>query len=94
MSFFAILIALLIEQARPLAPANLVHAGYRAWTVSVRRNFDAGQAHHGWLAWTVAVALPCVLVMGIYLLLLWGVGWWAAPRSARSSSRRRARPGP
>jgi adenosylcobinamide-phosphate synthase len=72
MSFFAILIALLIEQARPLAPANLVHAGYRAWTVSVRRNFDAGQAHHGWLAWTVAVALPCVLVMGIYLLLLWG----------------------
>ncbi|ABX37969.1 cobalamin biosynthesis protein CbiB [Delftia acidovorans SPH-1] len=75
MSFFAILIALLIEQARPLTPANLVHTGYRAWTVSVRRNFDAGQAHHGWLAWTVAVALPCVLVTGIYLLLLWGVGW-------------------
>lgn len=41
----------------------------------MRRNFDAGQAHHGWLAWTVAVALPCVLVTGIYLLLLWGVGW-------------------
>ena len=38
--FFAILIALLIEQARPLTPANLVHTGYRAWTVSVRRNFD------------------------------------------------------
>src|SRR5260370_16456436 len=73
--FFAFLIALLIEQARPLTPANLVHTGYRAWTVSVRRNFDAGQAHHGWLAWTVAVALPCVLVTGIYLLLLWGVGW-------------------
>ena len=35
MSFFAILIALLIEQARPLTPANLVHTGYRAWTVSV-----------------------------------------------------------
>src|SRR2546429_2146209 len=34
--FRSILIALLIEQARPLTPANLVHTGYRAWTVSVR----------------------------------------------------------
>ncbi|WP_027015421.1 CobD/CbiB family protein [Comamonas composti] len=75
MSFFAILIALLIEQARPLAPGNLAHAGYRAWTVSVRRNFDAGQSHHGWLAWVVAVVLPCLLVLGIYLGLRWSAGW-------------------
>ena len=75
MSFFAILIALLIEQARPLARNNLVHAGYRAWTVTVRSNFDAGQSHHGWLAWAVAVLLPSLLVLGIYLLLLHFVGW-------------------
>ena len=47
MSFFAILLALLLEQARPLTRNNPAHAGLRAWVVSVRRNFDAGQAHHG-----------------------------------------------
>lgn len=78
MSFFAIVIALLIEQARPLARGNLAHSGYRAWTVSVRRNFDAGQSHHGWLAWAVAVLLPGALVLGIHWLLLWGIGWPAA----------------
>ncbi|HEY9095520.1 MAG TPA: cobalamin biosynthesis protein CbiB, partial [Hydrogenophaga sp.] len=31
MSFFAILIALLLEQARPLAHDNAVHAALRAW---------------------------------------------------------------
>ena len=66
MSFFAILIALLLEQARPLARSNLVQAGYRAWTVTVRSNFDAGKAHHGWLAWTMAVLLPCAIVLGLF----------------------------
>ena len=75
MSFFAILIALLLEQARPLARSNLVQAGYRAWTVTVRSNFDAGKPHHGWLAWVMAVMLPCVLVLAIYFALLKGIGW-------------------
>lgn len=75
MSFFAILIALLIEQARPLARSNLVHAGYKAWTVTVRRNFDAGKPHHGWLAWSMAILLPCVLVVCVYWALLRLAGW-------------------
>ena len=78
MSFFAILIALLIEQSRPLARNNLAHAGYRAWTVTVRSNFDAGQSHHGWLAWAMAVLLPSALVFGIYWLLLHTLGWAVA----------------
>lgn len=78
MSFFAILIALLLEQARPLARSNLVQAGYRAWTVTVRSNFDAGKAHHGWLAWTMAVLLPCAIVLGIFWALLQLIGWPAA----------------
>ena len=61
MSFFAILLALLLEQARPLSRSNPVHAGLRAWTVSVRRNFDAGQAHHGWVAWALAAIVPAAL---------------------------------
>ena len=75
MSFFAILIALLIEQARPLARNNLVHAGYRAWTVTVRSNFDAGQSHHGWLAWAMAVLPPALIVLGIHWLLMYLIGW-------------------
>ncbi len=78
MSFFAILIALLLEQARPLARSNLVQAGYRAWTVTVRSNFDAGRPHHGWLAWAMAVLLPSVIVLGIFWVLMEFIGWPAA----------------
>ena len=75
MSFFAILLALLLEQARPLSRDNLVHAGARAWTVSVRRNFDAGREHHGWVAWGLAVVPPALLAVGVYWLLMRWVGW-------------------
>lgn len=75
MSFFAILFALLIEQARPLARSNPIHAGLRAWALSVSRNFDAGASHHAWVAWCLAVLLPALLALGIHWLLLWGLGW-------------------
>lgn len=75
MSFFAILFALLLEQARPLARANPIHAGLRAWALSVSRNFDAGKPHHGWVAWCLAVLTPALFVLGVHLVLLWGVGW-------------------
>lgn len=75
MSFFAILIALLIEQARPLSRSNPIHAGLRAWAYSVRRNFDTGISAHGWVAWGLAVVLPAFGVLLIYWVLLWGVGW-------------------
>ena len=75
MSFFAILFALLIEQARPLARSNPIHAGLRAWALSVSRNFDAGKSHHGWVAWSLAVLVPALVTLGIHWLLLWGLGW-------------------
>ena len=75
MSFFAILFALLIEQARPLARSNPIHAGLRAWALSVSRNFDAGKAHHGWVAWSLAVLLPALITLAIHWLLMWGLGW-------------------
>lgn len=75
MSFFAILFALLIEQARPLSRSNPIHAGLRAWALSVSRNFDAGKPHHGWVTWTLAVVLPSLVVLLVYWLLLWSVGW-------------------
>ena len=75
MSFSAILIALLIEQARPLARGNAVHAVIRAWVRWSSRNFDAGRLHHAWLAWGFAVGGPTLFALGVHWLLLAGVGW-------------------
>ncbi|ABM56110.1 cobalamin biosynthesis protein CbiB [Verminephrobacter eiseniae EF01-2] len=75
MSFFAILFALLIEQARPLARSNPIHAGLRAWALSVSRNFDTGKPQHGWLAWCLAVLVPACATLAMHWLLLWGPGW-------------------
>jgi adenosylcobinamide-phosphate synthase len=75
MSFFAILFALLIEQARPLARSNPIHAGLRAWALSVSRNFDAGKPHHGWVAWSLAVIVPALFTLGMHWLLMLALGW-------------------
>jgi adenosylcobinamide-phosphate synthase len=69
MSFLAVLLALIIEQARPLARGNWVHAGFRGWARWASRSLDAGKPHHGWIAWTVAVLLPAVLTTLIHLAL-------------------------
>jgi adenosylcobinamide-phosphate synthase len=77
MSFFAIFLALLLEQARPLAQDNPVYAGVRAWARWVRHTLDAGQSHHGWLAWAGAAVLPAALAAALYGLLLYLSGWLA-----------------
>jgi adenosylcobinamide-phosphate synthase len=75
MSFLSILLALLLEQARPLAPSNPVHTGNRNWVRWSLRNFDAGRPEHGWLAWCVAVLLPAALACGVYWSLVLSLGW-------------------
>ncbi|MEY2954045.1 MAG: hypothetical protein RLZZ401_2132, partial [Pseudomonadota bacterium] len=69
MSFFAILFALLLEQARPLAPGNWVHASLRAWVRWVGRSLDTGKTPHAWLTWSVAVLVPSAVGMGVYWAL-------------------------
>lgn len=69
MSFFAILLALLLEQARPLGHDNVVHGGMRAWARWVRHTLDAGQRHHGWSAWLLAAGVPALLATGVYGML-------------------------
>ena len=69
MSFLAVLFALVIEQARPLARGSWIHAGLRAWARWCSRSFDAGQPHHGWIAWTIAVFAPSLLTLLIHVLL-------------------------
>ena len=74
MSFFAILIDLLLEQARPLAFDNPVHAGLRSWARTVRRNLDAGQTSHGWVAWSLAVGVPAAIAGLVY----WGLAQFSS----------------
>ena len=69
MSFLAVLFALLVEQARPLAPGNAVHGLLRAWARWSSRNLDAGRSHHGWVAWSVAVLGPTLVALAIHLAL-------------------------
>ena len=75
MSFLSVLIALLLEQARPLGPGNSIHHSIRVWVRWCAKNFDAGKSSHGWLAWGFAVGGPSLLVLLIYWLLQVLVGW-------------------
>ena len=78
MSFSAILLALLLEQARPLGPGNSLHGAMRAWVRMARLNFDAGQHPHAWLAWSVAVLLPTAVALAIHWVLATTLGWFVA----------------
>ncbi|MBP7568145.1 MAG: CobD/CbiB family protein [Burkholderiaceae bacterium] len=78
MSFFAILVALLIEQVRPLSQDNGAHAAMRNWARWCRVNFDAGRGHDGWVVWGLAVGLPTLVTLVVHALLLTYMGWPAA----------------
>ena len=82
MSFFAVLIALVLEQVKPLPRHNLVHEALVGWIRFAGRNFDAGRAHHAWVVWIITVALPAALTGAIFvglaslsltLALIWSV---------------------
>lgn len=75
MSFFSILFALLIEQVRPLARHNPIHAMLRAWARWTSMNFDAGKPQHGWVTWSLAVLAPSIASSAIYWALVRFLGW-------------------
>jgi adenosylcobinamide-phosphate synthase len=75
MSFFAVLLALLIEQLKPLPRDNWVHDMLVAWVRFTGRNFDAGKPQHTAVVWGVSVGVPTVLVAGLHLL----IAHWSLP---------------
>jgi len=75
MSFISVLFALLLEQAKPLARGNPIHAAMRAWVRWCTLNFDVGKPLHGWLAWGLAVGGPALVAFAVYWLLGAYVGW-------------------
>ncbi len=69
MSFFAVLFALLLEQARPLARGNWVHAACLGWARWAHHSLDAGKLRHGWITWFFAVVVPSLLSVLVHWLL-------------------------
>lgn len=78
MSFFAILLALVLEQVRPLKTDNLVFATIDRWMQWTVRTLDAGARSQAWITWGMAVLGPALLAMLFHWLLTWSLGWWAA----------------
>ena len=73
MTFFSVLLALILEQVRALSPNNPVSALLQYHAESTAHGFDAGKEKHGFLAWLVVV-LPWTLVVGLVYYVL--RGWY------------------
>ena len=68
MSFFAVLLALLAEQLRPLPRDNWVHDTLISWVGWTGRNFDAGRERHAIVVWCITVLAPALAATALYLL--------------------------
>ncbi len=78
MIFFAVVCALLLEQAWPLARRNPLQAALLGWARWTGRHFDAGDVAHGAVAWGIGIGLPVAAVVALHALLQRGAGWPAA----------------
>ncbi|TXI25932.1 MAG: CobD/CbiB family protein [Roseateles sp.] len=66
MNFFAVLLALLCEQLKPLRHGNRVHEAVIGWVRWTGRNFDAGHERHAVVVWAITVLVPGLLVAVLY----------------------------
>lgn len=80
MGFLSLIIALLLEQVRPLQTDNAAYSAVRSVAAVLERNFNAGEKQQGVLAWLLLV-LP--LTFGAWLIFyllvrahpFLGLGW-------------------
>lgn len=70
MSLVSIILALLLEQAKPVA-VERVNGWLAAWSDWLESRFNAGEHRHGVAAWMVGVALPSGLLLAASLLAYW-----------------------
>lgn len=94
MSLVTIILALLLEQARPVA-VDRINRWLAAWSDLLEARFNAGERRHGIAAWVVGAALPSLLLLTAYALafryswplaLLLGVGFLYATTGFRQFS--------
>lgn len=70
MTLLSIVLSLLLEQVRPVSIGR-VDGWLKSWAQFLEARFNAGENAQGVAAWTVGAALPAVLVLGVYGLLIW-----------------------
>ena len=68
MGFIALILALLIEQGRPLPRENVAHNMIRWIASSVRTATDAGAYRYGVIGWGVVVLGTALLIWGLHCL--------------------------
>jgi adenosylcobinamide-phosphate synthase len=67
MSFFAVLLALMLEQVKPLPRGNVVHDALTGWISGTARNFDAGKPSHAVVVWSITVLLPTLACCAVFI---------------------------
>jgi adenosylcobinamide-phosphate synthase len=67
MSYFAVLLALVLEQVKPLPRGNVVHDALTGWIRGTARNFDAGKDVHAWVVWLITVLVPAIACGAAYV---------------------------
>ncbi|MBC8118144.1 MAG: CobD/CbiB family protein [Burkholderiaceae bacterium] len=66
MAWLSLVITLLLEQLRPLPPANPVYSGVRQISAWAERNLNAGRWQHGMYAWLLVVIGLSLAVGAVY----------------------------
>ena len=69
MTLFSLIVALLIEQLRPLPVARFVQTPLEAFARFLEDRFNDGEARHGAVAWWVAILSVCFASALIYFVL-------------------------
>jgi adenosylcobinamide-phosphate synthase len=77
MSWIALVLTLLLEQARPLPAVNPVYVAVWSLAEAAERNLNAGRRRHGLYAW-LALVLGCSLAAWLVHAALASVAWVAA----------------
>jgi adenosylcobinamide-phosphate synthase len=70
MKFLALLVALLLEQVRPLRNRNRLYRAFAGYAADLEERFDGGQYRQGVVAWLLAAAPPLVVTVIVYYALL------------------------
>jgi adenosylcobinamide-phosphate synthase len=74
MTFFSVLLALIIEQLRALSPHNPLAMLLQYHATSAGQGFDAGKRKHGIIAW-LSVTVPWTLAVALVYYLLYRISF-------------------
>ena len=66
MKFLSLLVALVLEQARPLREGNRIHLWFDRYALHLEQQFNGGEFRHGVVAWLLAVVPLLAVTLAVY----------------------------